>query len=233
MDGDFVFYAIMVLAFILEIFFITKDNSNIRKFKAQNPCKKERLKYIGFGFLRIFLYLVIVFLISALLNFIPRLFYWTGRNEALIEALNPEIQSEMPFFRFMHWFILPVSLVCLAVIKIAKKRIALSIIFPIIVVFGFVCLLWTLFDYDYKYYRNPLADTLVSSSFKPLNVPLLKEGMKKEEVYELLGEPISEEENVFVYAKPNGKGWYDYYCLDVYFENDTVAKIDKKWKYED
>ncbi len=54
-----------------------------------------------------------------------------------------------------------------------------------------------------------------------------------EDVRELLGEPISEDENLFVYAKPNGWGWYEYFCLDVYFENDVVVKIDKRWEYED
>lgn len=58
-------------------------------------------------------------------------------------------------------------------------------------------------------------------------------GMKKEEVYDLLGYPLSEEGNLFIYAEPNGRGWYDYLCLDVYFENDIVIKIDKRWKYED
>ena len=98
---------------------------------------------------------------------------------------------------------------------------------------GFALLMVVLFDYGYKYYRNPLADTRVSSSFKPLNVPELKEGMSKDDVLELLGEPLEKLEDEFVYAKRNGIGWYEYLCLDVYFENDIVKKIDKRWEYED
>lgn len=232
-DVDLVYSFVFVSAFCLEIYFIFKDIKNIREFHAQNPSKKEILKYFGFGFLRFILFLVVTLLISVLLNFIPYLYYWSGRNKALIEALRPGLNSDFGLFRFVYWFLFPVSLVYVAIIKIAKKRIALSIVFPIIIICGVISLITLAFDYDYKYYRNPLADTKVSSSFKPLNVPLLKEGMRMEDVRELLGEPISEDENLFVYAKPNGWGWYDYFCLDVYFENDVVVKIDKRWEYED
>ncbi|WP_191016314.1 hypothetical protein [Treponema zioleckii] len=90
-----------------------------------------------------------------------------------------------------------------------------------------------LFDYEYKYYRNPLADTKVSATFKPLNVPLLKEGLTKEEVLELLGEPISKNEKSFLYTGEDGRGWYTFLWLTVDFENDVAVKIIKEWRYED
>ena len=90
-----------------------------------------------------------------------------------------------------------------------------------------------LFDYDLKYYKNPLADTKVSPTFKPLNVPLLKEGMSKKEVLELLGDPIYERDNCLTYSTSNAIGEYEYLHLHVYFENDTVIEINKWWEYED
>ncbi|MBQ1726472.1 MAG: outer membrane protein assembly factor BamE, partial [Treponema sp.] len=117
---------------------------------------------------------------------------------------------------------------------IKKIRIALSLVFPMIAIFGFLFIVTLAFGtYDLKYYKNPLADTKVSESFKPLNLPLLKEGMTKEEVLNLLGEPLSQSESCFYYTEENGKGWYDYFILKVYFENDAVVKIRKDWGYED
>ena len=103
-----------------------------------------------------------------------------------------------------------------------------------IVIFGFLFIAGLDFSsHHLKYYKNPLADTKVSESFKPLNLPLLKEGMTKEEVLNLLGEPLSQSESCFYYTEEKGKGWYDYFILEVHFENDAVVKIRKDWEYED
>ncbi|MBP5749079.1 MAG: hypothetical protein J6W63_12030, partial [Treponema sp.] len=60
-----------------------------------------------------------------------------------------------------------------------------------IAIFGFLFIVTLAFGtYDLKYYKNPLADTKVSESFNPLNLPLIKEGMTKEEVLNLLGDTL-------------------------------------------
>ena len=230
---DFVFISVLITVCFLEVFFIVEDILGLKSFYVQRPSKNKSIKYFGLGFLRILLFLAIVFFSSFLLNLIPYLYYWGGRNMALIEALKPELNSRLNLLHFVFYFFFPVSLVYIAIVKIIKKKIALSIVFPMIAFCGFALLMVVLFDYEYKYYRNPLADTRVSSSFKPLNVPELKEGMSKNDVLELLGDPLEKLEDEFVYAKRNGIGWYEYLCLDVYFENDIVKKIDKRWKYED
>lgn len=221
------------LIFGLEIFFIYKDSLSFKNFKKQNPSKKEIIKFYLFGFLRICIFIIAVLLLSFLLNIIPALYYWNGRNVELIEAIRPELNTGFKFYRFIFYFLFPLSLIYVVIIKVLKRKISLSITFPLITFFGLLFLVMLLFDYDLKYYKNPLADTRVSPTFKPLNVPLLKEGMSKKEVLELLGDPIYEEENKLIYAEENGWGWYDYLCLDIFFENDTVVKIYKRWKYED
>ncbi|MBQ5448808.1 MAG: hypothetical protein IIT57_02090, partial [Treponema sp.] len=112
--------------------------------------------------------------------------------------------------------------------------IALSLVFPMIAIFGFTSFLMLAFN-DFKYYKNPLADTKVSESFKPLNLPLIEEGMTKEEVLNLLGEPlsISEDGNHFCYAEKGGHGKYVYLRLNVEFEGNTAVLVDEEWIVED
>lgn len=230
---DFVF-TIVILSFCLEVFFIYKDVSNLYKFKKLHPSKNETLKYFGVGLLRIIAFLFSVTLVSFLLNLIPFSYYWFGRNEALIAALKPNIKPRLEFYRFISYFFFSVSVIFMAIIKFLKKRIAFSIVFPISVFGGFILFVMILFDYNYKYYKNPLADTKVSATFKPLNVPLLKEGLTKKEVLELLGYPILMDENSFLYSDEGwSRGWYDYLWLKVHFDNDVVVKIEKEWRFED
>ncbi|MBQ1794892.1 MAG: hypothetical protein II110_04345, partial [Treponema sp.] len=110
----------------------------------------------------------------------------------------------------------------------------LSLVFPMIAIFGFTSFLMLAFN-DFKYYKNPLADTKVSESFKPLNLPLLKEGMTKEEVLNLLGDPIriSKDKNSFYYAEEGGYGEYWYFWLSLDFEGNSLSLINKEWAYED
>ena len=233
MNADSVWALILFLILCFEIFFLYKDILKIKNFKAQNPNKKDVAKYLGLGLLRIIIFALVVFLISLKLDCILFLYYWVGRNSALIDAVRPELNSyKFNFFKYIFCFIFPVSIVCMIFVMIKKKGLVLSLVFPVLVFFGLIFLLCFL-DFDIKYYKNPLADTKVSETFKPLNVPLLKEGMTEKEVLELLGDPVFQSENMFVYAKRDGFGWYYYFCLDVYFENDIVVKIDKKWLVED
>ena len=229
---------IFILIFIvcLELSFACKDASRLSNFKKQQPTKKETLRYLGFGLLRATVFLLAAALASLVFSLIPSFYYWSGRSKELIEALRPELNSDFPYiFRiFIFIFLFPVSVIFAAILVIKKIRIALSIIFPMIVIFGFLFIAGLDFSsHHLKYYKNPLADTKVSESFKPLNLPLLKEGMAKEEVLNLLGEPLSQSESCFYYTEENGKGWYDYFILKVYFENDAVVKIRKDWGYED
>ena len=218
----------------LELFFVCIDVFRFIKFQKQLPTKKETLKYLGFGLLRATVFLLVVALLSLVFSLIPSFYYWFGRNKELIEAIWPELNSHFPFIfiTFILIFLFPVSVILAAILVIKKIRIALSLVFPMIAIFGFTSFLMLAFN-DFKYYKNPLADTKVSESFKPLNLPLLKEGMPKEEILNLLGEPLSQSENCFYYTEENGKGWYDYFILEVYFENDAVVKIRKDWGYED
>ena len=219
----------------LELFFVCIDVFRFIKFQKQLPTKKETLRYLGFGLLRVTLFLLAVALASLVLSLIPYFYYWVGRNKELIEAIRPELNSDSPLFIFaasIFLFLFPLSVILAAILVIKKIRIALSLVFPMIAIFGFTSFLMLAFN-DFKYYKNPLADTKVSESFKPLNLPLLKEGMPKEEVLNLLGEPLSQSENCFYYTEEDGKGWYDYFILEVHFENDAVVKIRKDWGYED
>ncbi|WP_407427960.1 hypothetical protein [Treponema sp.] len=234
MDDDFIFVFLIILVGCSEVFFIYRDSRCAYKFIKAAPAKKDVFKYFSFGLLKILLLFTAAILLSLLLDFLPYSYYWLGRNKALIEALRPSLDdSKFAFYRFTYWFVFPIACLFILAIKLKKKKIALSIVFPIIVSIGAISFFIFCFEYDLKYYKNPLADTLVSGSFKPLNVPLLKEGMSKEEVLELLGKPIHAGEDKFRYAEENGRGWYDYFNLDVYFENDIVVKINKAWYSED
>ena len=227
---------ILVFFACLEVFFVYKDASRLSNFKKQQPTKKETLKYLGFGLLRVALFLLAAALVSLALTPTLYFYYWVGRNKELIEAVRPSLNSNysLTLIEFFLLFLFPVSVILAIILVIKKIRIALSLVFPIIAIFGFLFIVTLAFGtYDLKYYKNPLADTKVSESFKPLNLPLLKEGMTKEEVLNLLGEPLSQSESCFYYTEENGKGWYDYFILEVYFENDAVVKIRKDWGYED
>ncbi len=218
------------------MFFVYKDASRLSNFKKQQPTKKETLRYLGFGLLRVTLFLLVAALVSLVLTPTLYFYYWVGRNKELIEAVRPSLNSNysLTLIESFLLFLFPVSVILAIILVIKKIRIALSLVFPMIAIFGFLFIVTLAFGtYDLKYYKNPLADTKVSESFKPLNLPLLKEGMPKEEVLNLLGEPLSQSESCFYYTEENGKGWYDYFILKVYFENDAVVKIRKDWGYED
>jgi hypothetical protein len=220
----------------LELFFVCIDVFRFIKFQKQLPTKKETLRYLGFGLLRVTLFLLAVALASLVLSLIPYFYYWFGRNKELIEAIWPELNSHFPFIfiTFILIFLFPVSVILAAILVIKKIRIALSLVFPMIAIFGFTSFLMLAFN-DFKYYKNPLADTKVSESFKPLNLPLLKEGMTKEEVLNLLGDPIqiSKDKNSFYYAEEGGYGEYWYFWLSLDFEGNSLSLINKEWAYED
>ena len=220
----------------LELFFVCIDVFRFIKFQKQLPTKKETLKYLGFGLLRVTLFLLAVALASLVLSLIPYFYYWVGRNKELIEAIWPELNSHFPFIfiTFILIFLFPVSVILAIILVIKKIRIALSLVFPMIAIFGFTSFLMLAFN-DFKYYKNPLADTKVSESFKPLNLPLLKEGMTKEEVLNLLGDPIqiSKDKNSFYYAEEGGYGEYWYFWLSLDFEGNSLSLINKEWAYED
>lgn len=230
---------ILVFFACLEVFFVYKDASRLSNFKKQQPTKKETLRYLGFGLLRVTLFLLAAALASLVLSLIPYFYYWVGRNKELIEAIRPELNSDSPLFILaasIFLFLFPLSVILAAILVIKKIRIALSIVFPMIVIFGASFLLMITFAFnDFKYYKNPLADTKVSESFKPLNLPLLKEGMTKEEVLNLLGDPIqiSKDKNSFYYAEDGGYGEYWYLFLAVEFKDNTLSHIEKEWGYED
>ncbi|MBP5696345.1 MAG: hypothetical protein J6X11_06845 [Treponema sp.] len=220
----------------LELFFVCIDVFRFIKFQRQQPPKKETLKYLGFGLLRATVFLLVVALLSLVFSLIPSFYYWFGRNKELIEAIWPELNSHFPFIfiTFILIFLFPVSVILAAILVIKKIRIALSLVFPMIAIFGFTSFLMLAFN-DFKYYKNPLADTKVSESFKPLNLPLIKEGMTKEEVFNLLGDPIriSKDKNSFYYAEEGGYGEYRYFWLSLDFEGNSLSHINKEWAYED
>ena len=223
--------------FAWNFFFVCIDVFRFIKFQKQLPTKKETLKYLGFGLLRITLFLLAVALASLVLSLIPYFYYWVGRNKELIEAIRPELNSDSPLFIFaasIFLFLFPLSVILAAILVIKKIRIALSLVFPMIAIFGFTSFLMLAFN-DFKYYKNPLADTKVSESFKPLNLPLIKEGMTKEEVFNLLGDPIriSKDKNSFYYAEEGGYGEYWYFWLSLDFEGNSLSLINKEWAYED
>ena len=220
----------------LELFFVCIDVFRFIKFQKQLPTKKETLKYLGFGLLRATVFLLAVALLSLVFSLIPSFYYWFGRNKELIEAIWPELNSHFPFIfiTFILIFLFPVSVILAAILVIKKIRIALSLVFPMIAIFGFTSFLMLAFN-DFKYYKNPLADTKVSESFKPLNLPLIEEGMTKEEVLNLLGDPIriSKDKNSFYYAEEGGYGEYWYFWLSLDFEGNSLSLINKEWAYED
>ena len=230
---------ILVFFACLEVFFVYKDASRLSNFKKQQPTKKETLRYLGFGLLRVALFLLAAALVSLALTPTLYFYYWVGRNKELIEAIRPELNSDGPLFIFaasIFLFLFPLSVILAAILVIKKIRIALSIVFPMIAIFGASFLLMITFVFnDFKYYKNPLADTKVSESFKPLNLPLLKEGMAKEEVLNLLGDPIqiSKDKNSFCYAEEGGYNEYWYLLLAVEFKDNTLSHIEKVWGHED
>ncbi|MBQ1672139.1 MAG: hypothetical protein II070_10165, partial [Treponema sp.] len=159
----------------MEVFFVYKDASRLSNFKKQQPTKKETLRYLGFGLLRVALFLLAAALVSLALTPTLYFYYWVSRNKELIEAVRPSLNSNysLTLIESFLLFLFPVSVILAIILVIKKIRIALSLVFPMIAIFGFLFIVTLAFGtYDLKYYKNPLADTKVPESFKPLNLPL-------------------------------------------------------------
>ena len=77
-------------------------------------------------------------------------------------------------------------------------------------------------------YWNPLIDTYHSSTFNINNVPKVKEGMTREEITALIGDPIEQGENYSRYTRDSGTitGDFAWYKLVIIFEDNIAVKID-------
>lgn len=223
----------LILALSVDIFFIFQDVKNLKNTIKQCSDKKNVYKYFSFGFFKFIVFFVIVIFISMLLSIIPSLYYWLARDVVLIKALKLPLNFYSLFIRFIIYFFSPIAAILIIILKMKNKKIALSIIFPIIVLCGFISLVLLSFAYDLKYYKKPLTDTKVSELFKPINIPLVKEGMTKEEVLEILGEPVSCHDNTLIFAEASGRGEYQYLSFYMRFEDERVTEIYNKWEYED
>ena len=84
---------------------------------------------------------------------------------------------------------------------------------------------------------DPLCYTIKSETFNPYNIPKLKEGMTKEEIINLVGEPVSEIKENFnhkkqiFFTKCEVDDTYWYYLSMEFDEYGKASKISFHWSW--
>ena len=81
---------------------------------------------------------------------------------------------------------------------------------------------------EYLCFWNPLICTYHSNNFNINNVPKVKEGMTREEITALIGDPIEQGEKYSQYTRDDIclTGDYAWYKLVIIFEDDIAVRID-------
>ncbi|MBO4728724.1 MAG: hypothetical protein J5631_09915 [Spirochaetaceae bacterium] len=184
--------------------------------------------------------LAVTLILTLLLSLIAYIF----RDKALVEALYVSDQAYyFSFYEYMKkifFTILPFSF--FGTILFVKKdylqnlnRFFIFTLISITIICAVTFPLYLVFE-EFDVF-DPLCYTMKSESFNPYNIPKLKEGMTKEEIINLIGEPVSEiKENfnhknqiLFTKCKVDDTNWYN---LSVEFdEYGKASKIISYWSW--
>lgn len=194
----------------------------------------ETFDKIGKNILQLIIVLAAEFAVMLLAGLLVAFIEWAMRDKALFEALS--INSE--YFEFNGYLNQGFAIASLfsyfATIILIKKawlqklnRIFISVLIATIMV-NFIAYVVYVFGEDVDFF-DPLSYTITSESFNPYNVPMLKEGMSKEEIINLVGEPMSEIPQKMTFTKYENQDGYAYH-LSVFFDEDGKAsKISSYW----
>ncbi len=185
--------------------------------------------------------LTVTFLLSLLIAVIT----WKNRDIALIDALNIEkyINHYLKFTKYLkksYFTILPFSFF-FTIIFIKKEYLQNLNRFFIssLIAVTFLSYMFFIGYYWQEEFNvfNPLDMTIRTENFNPYNISQIKEKMTKEEIINLIGEPLSEIEYylnhknklLFTKCKIDDTWWY-YFSVE-FDENEKASKIISYWTW--
>lgn len=191
----------------------------------------ETFDKIGKNILQLIIVLAAEFAVMLLAGLLVAFIEWAMRDKALFEALS----LNLDFSSYLNEGFAVASLFSFfATIILIKKawlqklnRIFVSVLIATILINILAYGVYTFSDELDAF--NPLFYTTTSESFNPYNVPLLKEGMTREEIVNLVGEPMSETSQKMTFTEYEYNDGYAYH-LSVFFDEDGKAsKISSYW----
>ncbi len=168
--------------------------------------------------------------------------FYLARDKELIDALNRNPNPIYSFAGYFRTFASALSLFAwIAALIIMRKSLfrGLRLLFIpfelILLLLSCVSFAGTFFyGFEGECIYDPLIDTRHTDSFNPYNIPKLETGMTKEEVVELIGQPLRDTDTEMQFtgdgASPHGDfAWYDF---SIALEDGKVVGIRSKWTYD-
>lgn len=216
------------------------------------PFKKKYVENLSYesdaslveNFLQLLTIVAIQLAVTLILTLLLSLIAYIFRDKALIEALCVNEQSY--YFRFSEYLkkifftILPFSFfgTILFIKKDYLQNLNRFFVFSLLSITLICMMAFPSYLYLEEFdVLDPLCFTTRGESFNPYNIPKLKEGMTKEEIINLIGEPLEEikenynnkNELVFTKCGIDDTNWFR---LSVEFdENGKASKIYTYWTW--
>ena len=210
------------------------SRSEILKIAKENPQKKlshsEILKIAKENLIVMLIIFALQILVTAVFGFLYAEFRWHQYVRDLISSWSLDI-SFFGYFICCFFMELPLGTTFVLVItnKTLGRRLKDGFKIFLCVCCGFFWLAFFGFSgAEYLCFWNPLICTYHSNNFNINNVPKVKEGMTREEITALIGDPIEQGEKYSSYTRDDIclTGDYAWYKLVIIFEDDIAVKID-------
>lgn len=191
---------------------------------------KEILHIIKENLLVVLIIFTLQIIVSAVFGFLYAEFRWHQYVRDLISSWSLDI-SFFGYFICCFFMELPLGTTFVLVItnKTLGRRLKDGFKIFLCVCCGFFWLAFFGFNgAEYLCFWNPLICTYHSNNFNINNVPKVKEGMTREEITTLIGDPIEQGEKYSSYTRDDIclTGDYAWYKLVILFEDDIAVKID-------
>ena len=228
------FSFIAVQSFYQIINDLKEKGFKIEKISLGNPQKKlsrsEILKIAKENLIVMLIIFALQIIASAVLGFLYAEFRWHQYVRDLISSWSLDI-SFFGYFICCFFMELPLGTTFVLVItnKTLGRRLKDGFKIFLCVCCGFFWLAFFGFSgAEYLCFWNPLICTYHSNNFNINNVPKVKEGMTREEITALIGDPIEQGEKYSSYTRDDIclTGDYAWYKLVILFEDDIAVKID-------
>ena len=200
------------------------------------------LKSIGKSFLKtlcvFLLFIVIALAISMLLGLAVGAVSYRVRDRELIAAICGNSYSTYSFVAYFLEFTMDFAFIGFAVSAVILRKFLFKgvgfVFLPLVVVIEVMMFLISLFSWtgaETQCMYSPLIDTEHSETFNPYNVPKVRTGMTREEVIQLIGEPLYERENTMHFTDDGACSFGDFawYELWIDFEDGKASEIYSDW----
>lgn len=229
-----VFGFITVQCFYKIIRDLKESGFKIKKISLGDPQKKltrrEILKIAKENLIVMLKIFILQITVTAFLGFLYARYRWNQYVGEFISSWSLDI-SFFAYFLCCCFVELPFGMLSVLIVtfRALVKKLCDGCIIFLCICFGFACLVFFTFRIaEIPCGWNPLIDTYHSSTFNINNVPKVKEGMTREEVDALIGEPIEQNGNYNRYTRDGAclSGDFAWYKIIIKFENDIVVSIE-------